>query len=104
MGVQRPLRLDQGVSRLTAKPAQHVTRESRSISRRDDSVALKVGQPERRDAVAAEGRAEQREQCLVLGDLQDLTGAGRPPFWRKAEREDSNLSKKWIHKRRPLVS
>jgi hypothetical protein len=80
----------------TADLSQHVGRQARPLSLRDRITALKVRQRERRDAVAAVGRAEQREQRLVLRDRHDLPVAERPAFRGEGEREDGNLSEKWI--------
>src|SRR6478609_1477830 len=61
------------------------------------SVALHVGKGEIRLAVAAVGRAEQREKSGVLRKRQDLTVAERPPFGGEVEGEDADFSNEWIH-------
>ncbi len=59
-------------------------------------VSLKIRQPEIHASVAAVGRAEQREERLVLIDRYQLLVAKRPTLWREAEAHDSDFGKEWF--------
>src|SRR5688572_16349240 len=58
--------------------------------------AFQVGQGEGGLAVAAVGRAQQREQRRVLRQRQQLAVAPRPPLWREVEREYADLGNEWV--------
>ena len=57
-------------------------------------ASLQIGQREVGLAVAAIGRAQQREQRLVLVDRHQLTVAERPTLGRKIEGHDLDLGEK----------
>src|SRR4051794_38473998 len=57
----------------------------------DRQAALEVRQRKVRLPVAAEGRAEQREQRLVLIDRQELTVRQRPSLRREDEAHNPDL-------------
>jgi hypothetical protein len=58
--------------------------------------ATQVWQRERRLAVASVGRADQREQGLVLGDRQQLAVAERPASRGEQASEHADLGNIWI--------
>ncbi len=55
------------------------------------NAALKVGKAERPHAIAAIGRAEEREQGLVLIDGHQLPVAERPGLRREVEADELDL-------------
>src|ERR1700733_66252 len=69
---------------------------ARVLRRVHGAAALQVGQGERRLAVAAVERSDEREHCGVLGDGHELTVAERPPFGGEVERKDTDLADEWI--------
>src|SRR4051794_29653620 len=64
--------------------------------------ALEVRQGEVHPSVAAERRAQQREQRLVLIDGQQLPVAKSPPLRRKGEAHDADLGQERFSHRRLL--
>src|SRR4051794_20638605 len=61
----------------------------------DRSPAAQVRQRERRLAVTAIHRAEQREQRLVLVDRQKLAVAERPALGREIPRNNFDFTQIW---------
>ncbi len=59
-------------------------------------AGAEVGQGEVHAAVAAVGRAEQREQRLVLVDRQQLSVAHRPALRGEAEGHDPDLGEEGL--------
>src|SRR3954470_18389089 len=57
-------------------------------------TAPKVGQSKVDSAVTAVGCAEEREQCLILADWQQLSSADLPALRRVAEGDCHYLSEK----------
>ena len=94
MGVRRDLERCDGdlflAASLTPRP------RSPDVVRADPQrgATAQVRQRERGHAVAAEGRAQQREQSLVLVDRQDLAGTLHPILRREAEAKDLDLTQK----------
>src|SRR5207237_2679743 len=91
MGVLRHLLLGEGD---TATPRRFA--ESVAVPYVNRDISLKIWQPEGRLAIAAVGRAEQREERLVLVDRQQLPVTHRPAFRREIETHDPNLGKEWF--------
>ena len=60
----------------------------------DRCAGLQIGQPKVHAPIAAVGRAEQREERLILVDGQQLPVAQRPAFRGEAERHDANFREK----------
>src|SRR6185437_4113715 len=76
--------------------SHHIIGKSRPLSHTDRHATLQVGECEIGRAVAAILRPEQREQCSVLRDRQNLTVAYGPANRREIEAEAANLAKKLI--------
>ena len=89
--VRRQLGDRQRVRLLAAALAERVA--AADVDRR---AAAQVGQREVDPAVAAEGRAEQREQRLVLVDRQQLPVAQRPALGREDEGHDPDFGQEWF--------
>src|SRR5437588_2462859 len=98
--MRRDFRNGQRVALLAAALAARM-----SAAHMDRRAALKVRQAEVHPPVAAIGRAEQREQRLVLVDRQQLPVAQRPTLRREAEGHDPDLRQKWFgHPALSLIS
>ena len=86
MAVRGHLGDDERVRRLAAQLAQR-----EAAAHVDRRAALEVGEGEGGGAVAAVGRAHEREERLVLVDRQQLPVAERPPPRCEAEADDPDL-------------
>jgi hypothetical protein len=78
--------------------ADDIGRQPRALALAVRHAATQVGQGEIAHAIAAELRAQEREQRGVLADRQDLPLAQRPSDWSEVEREQGNLAKEWLHR------
>ena len=63
-----------------------------SVANVDWHAALQVGKSEIDSPVTAIGRSQDREQCLVLVDGQQLSVAECPSLWREVPADDFDLA------------
>jgi hypothetical protein len=75
--------------------AEVVIRETGALARLRRVPAAQVGEGEVRLAVAAVGRAEQREERGVLRDRQDLSVAEGPALRGEVVGNEADLTEKW---------
>jgi CheY-like chemotaxis protein len=105
MSVLRKLTLQQGDVFGARLLAEHIVRAACQLADVNRHSRSQVRQSEGGDTVAAECRAEQGKQRLVLLDRQDLAGAGRPASRRKIEREHADLADiRLSHRSSPVAS
>lgn len=84
---------------LATKVTLHATRQAllQAAARVPCDPATKIGKREGSAAVSAELRTQQREQCLVLVDGQNLSGAHRPSLGRPAIGIQADFSNEVFH-------
>src|SRR5215213_7807522 len=91
MRVRRQLRNRQRVRLLATPLAQGM-----SAAHMNWRAPAVVGKRKVHAPVTAEGRAEQREQRLVLVDRQELPVAQRPALGSEDEGHDPDFRQKWL--------
>src|ERR1019366_627881 len=94
MGMRGHLTERQRVRLLPAGLTHVEWRQSRALPLTDRHDALKVWHREIGRPIAAVVRPQERKQCRVLGDGQDLTVALHPSDWCEVEAEKSQFSDK----------
>ena len=102
MIVNRRFRRAQGVRLLPASLPEVVGREPLTLTKAVGHTSTQIGQCESAYAVAAEGRAQKREQRLVLIDRKQLSGAKRPALRREIERKGFDLTQERLRHGRIL--
>src|SRR5215210_2949383 len=94
MGVRREFCNGKCVRLLAASFAERVP--AADVNR---CAPAQIRQREVHPPVSAEGRAEQREERLVLVDRKELTVAQGPALRSKDEAHDSDFRQKWFSHR-----
>src|SRR5438034_3622694 len=80
----------------SASLAEIVERKPGALTGMHRRAALKVRQRKGGPAITAIGGAQQRKQGRVLRDGHQLPAAKRPTLGGEVERENANLSDKWV--------
>src|SRR5262245_15156837 len=102
MGVDGNLTLEERHLLRSAGLPEIVERQPRPLALMDRGVALHVGEGKIGLPIASVGGAQQRKQCRVLRNRQQLPVAKGPAPRGEVEREDTYFGNEWIgHSRAP---